>query len=118
MNENAVNGTVVGTAVASDPDAGDTLSYAITGGNTGGAFAINASTGQITVNNPSALNFETTPSFSLTVQVTDAGTPGLTDTATVTINLNNLNENPIVNDQTSRRRERSQWHGGWYGGGQ
>ena len=51
VNENAANGTVVGTVVASDPDAGDTLGYAITAGNTGGAFAINASTGEITVNN-------------------------------------------------------------------
>ena len=42
MNENAAKGTVVGTVVATDPDAGDTLTYAITGGNTGGAFAINA----------------------------------------------------------------------------
>ena len=99
VNENAVNGTVIGTVAASDPDAGDTLTYAITGGNTGGAFAINATTGEITVNNSAALNFETNPTFSLTVQVTDAGTPGLTDTATVTINLNNLNETPVVNDQ-------------------
>ena len=102
VNENAANGTVVGTVAASDPDAGDTLSYAITGGNTGGAFAINASTGEITVNNSAALNFETNPTFNLTVQVTDAGTPGLSDTATVTINLNNLNETPVVNDQSFR----------------
>ena len=64
MNENAANGTVVGTVAASDPDAGDTLSYAITGGNTGGAFAINATTGQITVNNSAALDFETQPESS------------------------------------------------------
>ena len=92
----------MGTVAASDPDAGDTLTYAITGGNTGGAFAINAATGEVTVNNSAALNFETNPTFSLTVEVTDAGTPGLTDTATVTINLNNVNESPVVNDQPSR----------------
>ena len=65
----------MGTVVASDPDAGDTLTYAITGGNTGGAFTINPSTGEITVNNSAALDFETTPSFNLTVAVTDSGTP-------------------------------------------
>ena len=100
VNENAANGTVVGTVAASDPDPGDTLTYAITGGNTGSTFAINASTGQITVNNSSALDFETTPTFNLTVEVTDSGAPGLTDTATVTINLNDLNETPIINDQS------------------
>jgi hypothetical protein len=37
VDENSANGTVVGTAVASDPD-GDSLSYSITGGNTSGAL--------------------------------------------------------------------------------
>ncbi len=94
LDENATNATVVGTVAASDPDAGDTLSYAITGGNTGGAFAINAATGEITVANSTALNFETTPSFVLTVEVTDTG--NLIDTATVTVNLNDVNEMPTV----------------------
>ncbi len=94
--ENAANGTVAGTVTASDPDAGDTLTYSITGGNTGNAFAINASTGQITVNNTAALDYETLPAFSLTVQVEDAG--HLTDTATVTVNLTNVNEAPTVSD--------------------
>ena len=35
-----------GTVASSDQDAGDSVSYAITGGNTGGAFAIDANTGQ------------------------------------------------------------------------
>ena len=85
----------MGTVTVTDPDAGDTLSYSITGGNTGNAFAINSRTGQITVNNADALDFETTPSFTLTVQVRDAG--GLTDTATATIDLTNVNEVPTVN---------------------
>ena len=90
VDENSTNGTVVGTVAASDPDAGDTLTYTITGGNTGDAFAINASTGEVTVNSQAALDFETTPIFNLTVQVEDSG--GLTDDATVTINLNDITE--------------------------
>jgi hypothetical protein len=70
--------------------------YAITGGNAGGAFAIDPNTGAITVANAAALDFETTPSFALTVQVTDAG--GLTDTATVTVDLTNVNEAPVLAD--------------------
>jgi hypothetical protein len=92
--ENSVAGTVVGGVVASDPDAGQSLTYSITGGNTGNAFAINAGTGVITVSNSAALNFEATPSFALTVRATDNGTPALSDTGTVTINLTNVNESP------------------------
>ena len=94
LAENSANATVVGTVASSDPDSGDTRTYAITAGNTGGTFAINATTGEITVANNALLDFETTPSFALTVQVTDAGT--LTDTATVTINLTNVNEAPTI----------------------
>ena len=94
-NENAANGTVVGIVLATDPDVGDSLTYFITAGNTGSAFAIDASTGQITVNNSAALDYETIPSFSLTVEVSDNGTPGLTDSATVTINLNDINDVPV-----------------------
>lgn len=105
LDENSVNGAVVGTAVASDPDSGDTLSYSITAGNTGGAFAINPSTGAITVNTSAAVNFEATPVFNLTVQVTDAGL--LSDTATITINLNNVNEAPTLTDQVFALDENS-----------
>ena len=83
VDENSIAGTVVGTVLATDVDVGDTLTYAITAGNTGNAFAIDAQTGEITVANASALNPATMPVFSLTVEVTDSG--DLTDTATVSI---------------------------------
>ncbi|MBW2109287.1 MAG: tandem-95 repeat protein, partial [Deltaproteobacteria bacterium] len=101
IDENSANGTSVYTVQASDPDTAppnSTLSYAITEGNTGNAFVINSSGGAITVNNSSQIDFETNPSFALTVTVTDGGTPALSDTATITINLNNVNEPPIVSD--------------------
>jgi len=41
----SANCTVVGTVAASDPDAGQALTYSMTAGNTGGAFAINATSG-------------------------------------------------------------------------
>ena len=50
----------------------------------------------ITVADSSVLDFETTASFPLQVTVTDDGTPMLDDTATVTIDLINVNEAPIV----------------------
>ena len=102
IDENSANGTSVHTVVAADQDAdaNGTLSYAITAGNTGDAFAINPSTGEITVNDSSPLDFETTSTFSLEVTVTDGGTPALIDTAAITINLNDVNEAPVANDDT------------------
>lgn len=101
LPENSANATMVGTVAASDPDAGQTLAYAITGGNTGGAFAINASTGQLTVASTAALNYETTPSFALTVRVTDNGTPTMNTSATITVNLTNVNEAPSIPTDTN-----------------
>ncbi len=100
VDENAANGTSVGTVAASDPDAGDHLTYSITAGNTGGAFALDGDTGEITVANPAALDYETNPTFTLTVEVTDSGTPGQTVSATVTIHLTDRNEAPVINDQS------------------
>ncbi|MBW2415979.1 MAG: cadherin domain-containing protein, partial [Deltaproteobacteria bacterium] len=93
--EGAPTGTVVGSVSTIEVDTGDTLSYAITGGNTGNAFAIDSS-GQITVVDPAPLDFETNPSFDLRVEVTDDGTPSMSGTATVTVSLTNVNETPTV----------------------
>jgi len=107
LNENSPNGTAVGTVTFTDPDTGQAHTFAITAGNTGGAFAIDPTTGAITVANSAALDFETTPSFSLTVQVTDGGSPVLSGTATVTINLTDISEPPVVNPATFTVAENS-----------
>lgn len=86
--EDSQNGTVVGTVSASDPDTGENLTFSITGGNSGSAFAINPSSGQITVNDSTQLNADTMPTYNLTVQVLDSG--NLPDTATITINVTAL----------------------------
>lgn len=99
-NENASNGTLIGTVVASDPNSGQTLSYTITAGNTNNAFTLNLLTGSLTVNNPLILNYEYIQTFSLTVRVTDNGTGSLWSQATITINLININEPPVINEST------------------
>ncbi len=76
------------------------MSYSIVGGNAGGAFSIDATTGEITVVDSTALDFETTISFTLTAQVTDRG--GLTHQQAVTISLLDLNERPTMIDGTYR----------------
>lgn len=66
INENSVNGSVVGTVAATDLDAGTTFSnWTITGGNTNNVFSISASTGIISVNNSTELNRELVSSFNL-----------------------------------------------------
>ena len=93
--ENSGSGTEVGTVVGTDPDPGATatLTYAITSGNTLNAFAINPTTGAITV--AGALDYETFPSHSLMVTVTDGGSPSLSATARLTITVTDVNDPPV-----------------------
>ena len=90
--ENSANGTLVGTVTGSDPDAGAVLTYGLVD-DAGGRFAINATTGRITVANGNLLDFETAPSEPIVVRVTDQGglsvdkafTIALTDVAGVNL---------------------------------
>lgn len=100
LAENTANGQSVATVVATDPDAGQTLSFSIIAGNTDNAFQINSTSGLITVNNSQALDFETNPSFGLTIKVTDNGDIPLSDQATITIDLADVNESPEISNQT------------------
>ncbi len=95
--ENSSNGTVVGQVVASDPDAGQTITYTITGGNTGNAFTISPTTGILSVATSQTLNYESNPTFNLQVTVLD--NMNLSTSATIVVNLQDVNENPIINDQ-------------------
>jgi hypothetical protein len=90
VGENSTVGTSVGTVAASDPDTGDSLVYAITGGNLGGVFAIDPATGDVFVVDSAPLDFETNPSISLTVEVEDL--TGVRRSAIVTVNVLNVNE--------------------------
>ncbi|MDA1160650.1 MAG: cadherin domain-containing protein, partial [Planctomycetota bacterium] len=98
VQENRPNGTSVGAVVLA---AGDTNSvvFSITGGNTSSAFAINPATGLITIANTAAIDFETGSSFPLIVQVTDDGGT-TTDTGTVTVNIQDANDPPIISAQS------------------
>ena len=86
VNEDGANGTPVGTVLATDPDAGDAVSYSITPVNA--KFAIGKTSGVITV--ADALDHETQSSHILTVEASDGN--GGTDTATVGIAVGDVNE--------------------------
>jgi hypothetical protein len=67
--ETATIGTAVDiTASSTDPDAGDSVTYSLSN-NAGGLFAINASTGVVTV--AGALNYDVATQHTITVQATD-----------------------------------------------
>ncbi|WP_254512303.1 cadherin domain-containing protein [Anatilimnocola floriformis] len=93
--ENSPNGTLAGTVLAFDMDQADSKTFTITAGNLTGAFAINANTGAIRVADSVLLDYESVSSFALTVQVTDNGSPALSSTATVTINVTDRSEGRV-----------------------
>ena len=85
--EDAATGATVGTVSATDADS-DGITYTIESGNGDGKFAIDGSTGSITT--AGALDYETTPSYTLTVQADDGN--GGTDTATVNVTVTDVDE--------------------------
>lgn len=69
-----INGQFVGTVIASDPDPGQTITFAIVEGNTNyKAFRIDAATGDLFINNATFINARKKLEFFLTVRVTDSG---------------------------------------------
>lgn len=106
LAENNSAGMLVSTALAVDPE-NQGVTWAILSGNTGNAFAINADTGAITVANSAALDFEANPIFELTVQATDKGSPQQSAAALFTVNLQNVNEAPVVAAQSFSLAENS-----------
>ena len=98
--ENTEAGQPVGDPVtATDLDTGDTLTYTLEGTDTD-SFHIVPATGQIQTKSGQTYNYETKPTYSVTVKADDGN--GGTDTIAVTINVTNVNEAPtIVDPQTS-----------------
>lgn len=96
VQENPTFGVVVGDASHADPEGG-TMVYSLTN-DAGGRFAINATTGVVTVSsfgdNPGAIDYETATSHVISIKVTDPG--GLSRTEDFTIGVTNVNEAPAI----------------------
>jgi hypothetical protein len=106
---------VVGDAVLGTDDDGDELRYFITGGNLGNRFQINTVTGIISVRTEKlwgewSLNFEERNIYQLTVKTVDIPKIGfpMSDQCTVTISLQDVNENPVIQDSIRSVRENSE----------
>ena len=81
----------MGTLSASDPDEGDFVTYHITAGNGAGAFNISTGHHGADIVVWAALDYETTSSYTLTVEARD-GKAGGTSSATVEINVTDVAE--------------------------
>jgi hypothetical protein len=91
ISESAAKGTAIATLSASDAD-GDSLTYEITSGNADNLFSLGAVNGLLTFNKNavSLLDYETKPSYSLSIKASDAES---STTGIVTINLIDENDN-------------------------
>lgn len=87
--ENSAVGTVVGTTSATDPNAGDThtFAFALPYAN-GGKFSISGNAIKVA----SAIDYETTKSVTVTVKATDKG--GLSATRNIAVSILDVNETP------------------------
>jgi hypothetical protein len=94
VDENSDAGTVIDTVLASDIDHDQTLSFTILSGNTDDVFSIEASTGKLSVNITDALNYEEKQSFLLSVKVSDNYPESLSDSANITVMINDIDEVP------------------------
>ncbi len=99
----AENGTgAVYTAAGTDPDTGDTLTWSISGADSG-LFNINHSTGDLTFK--TAPNYEdkkdvgTDNTYNITVIATDGGS--LTASKDVAITVTNVDETPVITSPAS-----------------
>jgi Concanavalin A-like lectin/glucanases superfamily/FG-GAP-like repeat/PKD domain/Cadherin domain/RTX calcium-binding nonapeptide repeat (4 copies)/FG-GAP repeat len=91
--ENQPSGTTVGTLSTTDPNRGDTFTYALvsgTGSNDNGAFTIVGDQ----LKTAASFNFEAKSSYSIRVRSTDSG--GLFTEKVFTISVTNVNEPPTV----------------------
>uniref|UniRef100_UPI00249144B1 Calx-beta domain-containing protein n=1 Tax=Marinifilum flexuosum TaxID=1117708 RepID=UPI00249144B1 len=96
VDENKDNNAVIGTVLASDEDAGTSFSqWLIVGGNDDGIFAINTTSGVISIADNTNLDFEQTESYTLSITVSDG--VNTSPAENVRIDINDLNDNiPVV----------------------
>jgi hypothetical protein len=91
--EDALDGTSLGGATASDADSpGSLQNWQIVSGNSAGIFQINPSTGELTVADSSQLDYESNSSYNLGVQVSDGVSTSTVEL--ITLDVLNINEAP------------------------
>ena len=92
VQESVPVGTVLGELIAVDADAGSAGSVVYSLVDATENFFINASTGELAV--VESLDYETTQMHSFTVIAIDRGSPPLSGSSTVTVDVQDINDNP------------------------
>ncbi len=104
IDENATAGTNVGSPVVATDPTNETLAYTLSGTDAG-SFDIDDSTGQLSVASGTALDYETKDSYAVIVTATDPVTPtdpsADSDSITVTITVEDVDESPTLTGQDS-----------------
>lgn len=95
--EDANPGSPIGRIFALDPEHPTApLQFTIVGGTGADAFAIDPSSGVMTVTDPSSINFSDTQLLTLIVEVADASNPLATVIVEVPITVNDANDPPQI----------------------
>ena len=97
VSELVTPGTEIGVIRAADPDDGDSLTAAITGGTAESLFELDEDTRVLTVADGASFDAEV-DNGDLTLDVTVTDSEGLQATKTIFIDLNDVNEPPVFGD--------------------
>jgi hypothetical protein len=87
LGENAAGGTEIGSVLASDSDTHQELIYDILPLSDNGYVSIEANTGNLTIIDSSAFDFELREQIVVSVRVRDNHSNSMSDTAMITINI-------------------------------
>ncbi len=99
IEENRPTGTTVGTLSATDPDAGQTVSYALASGSGDTDNATFAVVGN-QLRTVASFNYEAKSSYTVRLRVSDSASPALSSEATFTITVTDVNDPPTVASDT------------------
>ncbi|MEZ6116392.1 MAG: Ig-like domain-containing protein [Pirellulaceae bacterium] len=94
LDENPIMGASVGSVTGAMLSSSPTFKLVQDDANHPGAFAVNSATGEVTVAAPNLIDHELADTLSIVVQVTADNY--LVDTATVTVNVNDLQDASIA----------------------
>jgi hypothetical protein len=101
MPENVVGVAAVGAVVSvSDDDAGQTVSFTVTGGTGASLFQVDACSGQISLKSSAMLHYNTTQLYTVELTVADSGSPTLSDKRIFTVSAVDVNDAPTVDAQS------------------
>lgn len=103
--ENSLNGTNIGTITPRNDHGTDSVNYVISTGNDLATFALDSTTGDLTVADVAQFDYEKindsfaqSAELEIMVNITNPTRPALNETRRVVISVTDLNEPPIITD--------------------